>query len=206
MCLNPQCVPKQVREETQRSVQCPYQGAGHHVAGQHPQDGQVHDFTEEYRLFAQTQGWGTVMAARSHVCHGAFLDRLLTCSIRPLSEFAAHSESTEIRQDWKPPFLSNEEFTQLMLEVRTRLNMSVICSCSFLFDYKQKYVFVLFFLSGIGWIFPCNNDWWEYNLCFWECLVPTRTLTCECNVNYYQSYRKYEFTASRISSEGKLAC
>ncbi|KAK1896341.1 Circadian locomoter output cycles protein kaput [Dissostichus eleginoides] len=31
-------------------------------------------------------------------------------------EIAAQSESTEIRQDWKPPFLSNEEFTQLMLE------------------------------------------------------------------------------------------
>lgn len=33
------------------------------------------------------------------------------------SEIAAQSESTEIRPDWKPPFLSNEEFTQLMLEV-----------------------------------------------------------------------------------------
>uniref|UniRef100_A0AAQ5Y2H1 Circadian locomoter output cycles protein kaput n=1 Tax=Amphiprion ocellaris TaxID=80972 RepID=A0AAQ5Y2H1_AMPOC len=31
-------------------------------------------------------------------------------------EIAALSESSEIRQDWKPPFLSNEEFTQLMLE------------------------------------------------------------------------------------------
>ncbi|XP_072294455.1 circadian locomoter output cycles protein kaput isoform X2 [Eucyclogobius newberryi] len=31
-------------------------------------------------------------------------------------EIAAQSESTEIRQDWKPLFLSNEEFTQLMLE------------------------------------------------------------------------------------------
>ncbi|XP_072525682.1 clock circadian regulator b isoform X2 [Salminus brasiliensis] len=31
-------------------------------------------------------------------------------------EIAAQSESNEIRQDWKPPFLSNEEFTQLMLE------------------------------------------------------------------------------------------
>ncbi|RVE73795.1 hypothetical protein OJAV_G00035010 [Oryzias javanicus] len=31
-------------------------------------------------------------------------------------ENAAQSESAEIRQDWKPPFLSNEEFTQLMLE------------------------------------------------------------------------------------------
>lgn len=36
----------------------------------------------------------------------------------PSSEIAAQSESSEIRQDWKPPFLSNEEFTQLMLEVR----------------------------------------------------------------------------------------
>lgn len=34
------------------------------------------------------------------------------------TEIAAQSESTEIRQDWKPPFLSNEEFTQLMLEVK----------------------------------------------------------------------------------------
>uniref|UniRef100_A0A672Z8A4 Circadian locomoter output cycles protein kaput n=1 Tax=Sphaeramia orbicularis TaxID=375764 RepID=A0A672Z8A4_9TELE len=33
-------------------------------------------------------------------------------------ENTAQSESSEIRQDWKPPFLSNEEFTQLMLEVR----------------------------------------------------------------------------------------
>ncbi|XP_026887961.1 clock circadian regulator b isoform X3 [Electrophorus electricus] len=31
-------------------------------------------------------------------------------------ETAAQSESSEIRQDWKPPFLSNEEFTQIMLE------------------------------------------------------------------------------------------
>ncbi|KAM7012476.1 circadian locomoter output cycles protein kaput isoform 3-T3 [Tautogolabrus adspersus] len=31
-------------------------------------------------------------------------------------EITAQSESTEIRQDWKPSFLSNEEFTQLMLE------------------------------------------------------------------------------------------
>ncbi|XP_056131935.1 circadian locomoter output cycles protein kaput [Lampris incognitus] len=31
-------------------------------------------------------------------------------------EITAQSESSEIRQDWKPPFLSNEEFTQLMLE------------------------------------------------------------------------------------------
>ncbi|XP_038838430.1 clock circadian regulator b [Salvelinus namaycush] len=32
------------------------------------------------------------------------------------NETSAQSESSEIRQDWKPPFLSNEEFTQLMLE------------------------------------------------------------------------------------------
>ncbi|XP_043546629.1 circadian locomoter output cycles protein kaput isoform X1 [Chiloscyllium plagiosum] len=31
-------------------------------------------------------------------------------------EITAQSDATEIRQDWKPTFLSNEEFTQLMLE------------------------------------------------------------------------------------------
>ncbi|XP_028923958.1 circadian clock protein PASD1 isoform X1 [Ornithorhynchus anatinus] len=31
-------------------------------------------------------------------------------------EITAQSEACEIRQDWKPSFLSNEEFTQLMLE------------------------------------------------------------------------------------------
>ncbi|XP_041947726.1 neuronal PAS domain-containing protein 2 isoform X6 [Alosa alosa] len=31
-------------------------------------------------------------------------------------EITAQTESCEIRQDWKPSFLSNEEFTQLMLE------------------------------------------------------------------------------------------
>uniref|UniRef100_A0A4W5NV60 Circadian locomoter output cycles protein kaput n=1 Tax=Hucho hucho TaxID=62062 RepID=A0A4W5NV60_9TELE len=36
--------------------------------------------------------------------------------LRKHKEIAAQSESSEIRQDWKPPFLSNEEFTQLMLE------------------------------------------------------------------------------------------
>lgn len=43
-----------------------------------------------------------------------------------LSEIAAQSESTEIRQDWKPPFLSNEEFTQLMLEVRQFLALILV--------------------------------------------------------------------------------
>ncbi|XP_048461225.1 neuronal PAS domain-containing protein 2-like [Rhincodon typus] len=31
-------------------------------------------------------------------------------------ELSAQTEACEIRQDWKPSFLSNEEFTQLMLE------------------------------------------------------------------------------------------
>lgn len=33
------------------------------------------------------------------------------------TEITAQSDASEIRQDWKPTFLSNEEFTQLMLEV-----------------------------------------------------------------------------------------
>lgn len=50
------------------------------------------------------------------------LSFLLTslCLSLPRPEIAAQSESSEIRQDWKPPFLTNEEFTQLMLEVSCR--------------------------------------------------------------------------------------
>uniref|UniRef100_A0AAR2LBG0 Circadian locomoter output cycles protein kaput n=1 Tax=Pygocentrus nattereri TaxID=42514 RepID=A0AAR2LBG0_PYGNA len=36
--------------------------------------------------------------------------------LRKHKEIATQSDSSEIRQDWKPLFLSNEEFTQLMLE------------------------------------------------------------------------------------------
>ncbi|XP_051982909.1 circadian locomoter output cycles protein kaput-like isoform X2 [Xyrauchen texanus] len=36
--------------------------------------------------------------------------------LRKHKEISAQSESSEIKQDWKPSFLSNEEFTQLMLE------------------------------------------------------------------------------------------
>lgn len=36
--------------------------------------------------------------------------------LRKHKENAAQSESSDIKQDWKPPFLSNEEFSQLMLE------------------------------------------------------------------------------------------
>lgn len=39
-------------------------------------------------------------------------------------EVSAQTEISEIQQDWKPSFLSNEEFTQLMLEV----NMHIYCS------------------------------------------------------------------------------
>ena len=45
-----------------------------------------------------------------------YLKLISTCCFS--SEITAQSESSEIRQDWKPAFLSNEEFTQLMLEVR----------------------------------------------------------------------------------------
>ncbi|XP_040190754.1 circadian locomoter output cycles protein kaput isoform X4 [Rana temporaria] len=36
--------------------------------------------------------------------------------LRKHKEISAQSDASEIRQDWKPSFLSNEEFTQLMLE------------------------------------------------------------------------------------------
>lgn len=66
---------------------------------------------------------------------------MLTCFTPHLSEIAAQSESTEIRQDWKPPFLSNEEFTQLMLEVGQFHILSDCLHDSVLVNYKGIFCF-----------------------------------------------------------------
>lgn len=39
---------------------------------------------------------------------------------KSFSDLTAKNETCDVRQDWKPSFLSNEEFTQLMLEVKTQ--------------------------------------------------------------------------------------
>ncbi|XP_037803864.1 circadian locomoter output cycles protein kaput-like, partial [Penaeus monodon] len=43
-------------------------------------------------------------------------------------EISVRSQSHEIREDWKPSFLSNEEFTHLMLEALDGFIMTVSCS------------------------------------------------------------------------------
>lgn len=120
--------------------------------------------------------------------------------ISPSLEIAAQSESSEIRQDWKPPFLSNEEFTQLMLEVR-KLSSSTVTlpvrkhwnKIQNLFWFKltlwQSLILLLLIkisacsschaLSGSGWILYSNNDWWQHPLCLWEYHLATRTPTGE---------------------------
>lgn len=42
-------------------------------------------------------------------------------------DITAQNEICDVKQDWKPSFLSNEEFTQLMLEVK----LNTMSSCSF---------------------------------------------------------------------------
>lgn len=39
-------------------------------------------------------------------------------------EVSAQTEICDIQQDWKPSFLSNEEFTQLMLEVKCTFKLA----------------------------------------------------------------------------------
>lgn len=93
----------------------------HHAAGSRPstQDGQVHHFAENYRLPAETERWGVVT-------HEFWIDKLSLCHTRKrtsslsVSDITAQNETCDVRQDWKPSFLSNEEFTQLMLEVKLR--------------------------------------------------------------------------------------
>ena len=47
---------------------------------------------------------------------------------------AEKSHAHEIREDWKPPFLSNDEFAQLMLEVSCMYKILDIYMSKFLFD------------------------------------------------------------------------
>lgn len=62
------------------------------------------------------------------------LDRYMST----FSEITSQSESTEIRPDWKPPFLSNEEFTQLMLEVSCQRFLTFTLGYFFDLDYKEQ--------------------------------------------------------------------
>lgn len=50
-----QSFQEQVGKEEARPVQRAHQGAGHHAAGQHSQDGQIHHSPEKHRLPAQAQ-------------------------------------------------------------------------------------------------------------------------------------------------------
>ena len=49
--------------------------------------------------------------------HSKFKVIKLINVLLPFSEFSVQSAANEIKQNWKPAFLCNEEFAQLMLEV-----------------------------------------------------------------------------------------
>lgn len=70
---------------------------------------------------------------------GKLVTRKCLCSY---TEIAAQSESSEIKQDWKPPFLSNEEFTQLMLEVRPCFGQYVCVFVFPLIEYECILIYV----------------------------------------------------------------
>lgn len=40
-----------------------------------------------------------------------------------VADITTRNETCDVQQDWKPSFLSNEEFTQLMLEVKLRIDV-----------------------------------------------------------------------------------
>ncbi|XP_053314495.1 circadian locomoter output cycles protein kaput isoform X2 [Spea bombifrons] len=53
--------------------------------------------------------------------------------LRKHKEISAQSDASEIRQDWKPTFLSNEEFTQLMLEALDGFFLAVMTDGSIIY-------------------------------------------------------------------------
>ncbi|XP_028932561.1 circadian locomoter output cycles protein kaput isoform X3 [Ornithorhynchus anatinus] len=53
--------------------------------------------------------------------------------LRKHREITAQSDASEIRQDWKPTFLSNEEFTQLMLEALDGFFLAIMTDGSIIY-------------------------------------------------------------------------
>ncbi|XP_054996855.1 circadian locomoter output cycles protein kaput isoform X3 [Sorex araneus] len=53
--------------------------------------------------------------------------------LRRHKEITAQSDASEIRQDWKPTFLSNEEFTQLMLEALDGFFLAIMTDGSIIY-------------------------------------------------------------------------
>lgn len=63
------------------------------------------------------------------ICEFQFLgadehNSLFVCVCVCFLEVSAQTEICDIQQDWKPSFLSNEEFTQLMLEVKRTFKLA----------------------------------------------------------------------------------
>lgn len=63
-----------------------------------------------------------VLASTPFLSENGFLscDKLNLPLFLSVLDITAQNETCDVRQDWKPSFLSNEEFTQLMLEVKTQ--------------------------------------------------------------------------------------
>ncbi|KAM3831744.1 circadian locomoter output cycles protein kaput [Vipera latastei] len=53
--------------------------------------------------------------------------------LRKHKEISAQSDASEIRQDWKPTFLTNEEFTQLMLEALDGFFLAIMTDGSIIY-------------------------------------------------------------------------
>ncbi len=80
------------------------------------------------------------------------------------------SHAHEIREDWKPTFLSNDEFAQLMLEV-TSFHITHIAMLSSVSNYlwtARCNPHMLNF-SGSGRIFVGDYPGRNHTVCIWEC-------------------------------------
>lgn len=64
---------------------------------------------------------GVMARSRQPASSAAFPQRGSPCFY--VADITARNETCDVRQDWKPSFLSNEEFTQLMLEVKLRMDV-----------------------------------------------------------------------------------
>lgn len=82
-----------------------------------------------------------------------------------VSEISVRSRAHEIQEDWKPSFLSNEEFTHLVLEVM--LLSAGFCYRDLSTALYPEYVLhnLCNFTAGSRWLHPGIFCYWKNILC-----------------------------------------
>jgi hypothetical protein len=112
-------------------------------------------------------------------------------SLSLLTEIAVRSRAHEIQEDWKPSFLSNEEFTHLILEVCILFSEELLCMEGFGSQFWNLSHYWLTLTRIVSWlciIATCYSYWLAMIVGLLPCLLKIFSSgTCDREVLANQS-------------------